>query len=71
MPDVATRLGEVRAPTLVLVGSEDVEDMQALAEKFATEIPGARLARIPGAAHVPNMEQPAAFDELLLGFLAC
>jgi 3-oxoadipate enol-lactonase len=69
-PDVATRLGEIRAPTLVLVGEEDVGDMQALADRFTTEIPGARRATIAGAAHVPNLEQPAAFDALVLGFLA-
>ena len=70
-PDVATRLGEIRAPTLVLVGDEDVDDMQALADRFTTEIPGARRATIAGAAHVPNLEQPArVFDALVLGFLA-
>ena len=70
MPDIAERLGEVQAPTLVLVGEEDVEDMHALAERFATEIPRARFATIPGAAHLPNLEQPAAFDRLVLEFLA-
>jgi 3-oxoadipate enol-lactonase len=70
VPDLAQRLGEVQAPTLVLVGEEDVEDMHALAKRFATEIPRARLATIPGAAHMPNMEQPAVFDKLVLEFLA-
>lgn len=70
VPDLATRLSEVQAPTLVLVGSEDVEDMHALAGRFAREIPRARLVTIPGAAHVPNLEQPAAFDELVLEFFA-
>jgi 3-oxoadipate enol-lactonase len=70
VPDVAERLPEVRAPTLVLVGEEDVDDMQALARKFAAGIPGARLATIPGAAHAPSLEQPAAFDGLVLEFLA-
>jgi pimeloyl-ACP methyl ester carboxylesterase len=70
VPEIAERLGEVQAPTLVLVGEEDVEDMHALAERLATEIPRARLATIPGAAHLPNLEQPAAFDKLVLDFLA-
>jgi 3-oxoadipate enol-lactonase len=70
VPDIAERLGEVQAPTLVLVGEEDVEDMHVLAERFATEIPRARLATIPGAAHLPNLEQPTAFDRLVLEFLA-
>ncbi len=70
IPDIAHRLGEVRAPALVLVGEEDVEDMHALAYRLAAGIPEARLATIRAAAHVPNMEQPAAFDALVLEFLA-
>jgi len=68
--DLAARLGALATPTLVLVGEEDVEDMQGLARRFATEIPGARRATIAGAAHLPSLEQPAAFDELVLDFLA-
>jgi pimeloyl-ACP methyl ester carboxylesterase len=59
VPDIAERLGEVQAPTLVLVGEEDVEDMHALAERFATEIPRARLATIPGAAPCRIWSNPA------------
>ena len=70
VPDIAERLGEVQAPTLVLVGEKDVDDMRALAERFAAEIPRARLVTVPGAAHVPSLEQPAAFDEHVLEFLA-
>jgi 3-oxoadipate enol-lactonase len=70
VPDVATRLGEVEAPTLVLVGDEDVGDMQLIARRLTAEIPVARVASIPGAAHLPSLEQPAAFDELVLGFLS-
>ena len=70
MPDIAERLAEVQAPALVLVGEEDVEDMHVLAARFAAGIARARRATIPGAAHLPNLEQPAAFDELVLDFFA-
>jgi 3-oxoadipate enol-lactonase len=69
VPDIADRLGEVQAPTLVLVGEEDIEDMHALAETLATGIPRAQLVTISGAAHMPNLEQPTVFDELVLAFL--
>jgi pimeloyl-ACP methyl ester carboxylesterase len=69
VPDLAERLGEIEAPTLVLVGAEDVPDMQAIAERLAREIPGARLATIPDTAHVPSMERPREFEELLFPFL--
>ncbi len=70
VPDVAERLGEVAVRTLVLVGEEDQPDMRAIAERLAREIPGARLAAIPAAAHVPSIERPREFDELVLPFLA-
>jgi 3-oxoadipate enol-lactonase len=69
VPDLAERLSEIRAPTLVLVGEEDVPDIHAIAQRLAAEIPGARLETIAGAGHVPNMERPREFDELVLGFL--
>jgi pimeloyl-ACP methyl ester carboxylesterase len=67
--DVAQRLGEIRAPTLVLVGEEDVPDIQAIANRLASEIPGARRATIANAAHAPSMEKPREFEQLVLGFL--
>jgi 3-oxoadipate enol-lactonase len=70
VPELSDRLGDVRIPTLVLFGEEDVEDIHRLAEILAAAIPDATLASIPGAAHVPNLEQPAAFDALVLDFLA-
>jgi pimeloyl-ACP methyl ester carboxylesterase len=70
VPDIGERLGAVHVPTLVLVGEEDVDDFQRLAKSMADEIPGARLATIPGTAHVPNLERPLAFDAVVLEFLA-
>ena len=67
--DVAERLAEIRAPTLVLTGEEDQPDIQAIADRLASEIPGARRATIANTAHVPSMERPEEFDELVLGFL--
>ncbi len=67
--DLLQRLGDVGVPTLVLVGEEDQPDMHAIAERLAREIPGARSARIAGTAHVPSMERPREFDELVLPFL--
>jgi len=67
--DVARRLKEIQAPTLVLVGAEDVPDIHAIADRLAREIPGARRSTIANTAHVPSMERPEEFDELVLGFL--
>jgi pimeloyl-ACP methyl ester carboxylesterase len=67
--DVSERLGEIKAPTLVLTGEEDRPDIQAIADRLAREIPGARRAAIANTAHVPSMERPEEFDQLVLGFL--
>jgi 3-oxoadipate enol-lactonase len=70
VPDLAQRLHQVRAPSLVLAGELDVADFRRIAERLAVEIPGARHATIAGAAHLPSMERPAEFDRLVLAFLA-
>jgi 3-oxoadipate enol-lactonase len=69
VPDVKSRYPEVGVPTLVLVGGEDVLDMHYFAGRFAAGIPGARKAKIPGTAHVPSLERPEEFDQLVLAFL--
>lgn len=63
------RLGEIRGPTLVLVGDRDVPEMLRLAEILATGIPGARKVVLEEADHVPNVRKPEEFNDLVIGFL--
>ncbi len=67
--DVGDRLGEISVPTLAIVGEHDVQDVHVVAERLEREI-GATRVTIAGAAHLPNLEKPREFDELVLGFLA-
>lgn len=67
---VGERLGEIRAPTLVIVGSEDVEDMHRVADRVVERVPGARKTVIEDAAHAANVERPQEFNRLVLEFLA-
>jgi len=69
-PPAGTRLGEVRAPTLILVGELDVPDILAICDRLETGITGARKVVIRGTAHVPNMERPEEFNRLVLEFLS-
>jgi 3-oxoadipate enol-lactonase len=69
-PAAATRLGEIGAPTLVIVGDLDVGGTVAACRKLATEIPGARLEVFEGVAHMVNLEQPERFTRLVRDFLA-
>ena len=67
--DLSERVSEVDAPTLVLVGEEDVRDMHEIAGRLERELPNARRASIANTAHVPSMERPREFDQLVLPFL--
>jgi pimeloyl-ACP methyl ester carboxylesterase len=68
-PKAIERLGAIAAPTLVVVGAEDVEDIRRAAEQLAAQITGARLETIAGAGHLPSLERPAELNRLLLDFL--
>jgi pimeloyl-ACP methyl ester carboxylesterase len=57
-------------PTLVMVGESDAIIPPAQARTMAEAIPGARLAVISGAGHLPPVEQPAATTASLREFLA-
>ena len=59
-PPAAERLAEISAPTLILYGDKDVTDVRLAAGPLAATIPGARLAVIPDAAHLPQMERPSS-----------
>lgn len=68
-PPVNDRLSEIRCPTLVLVGDEDVADMRAIATQVADSVGGARLVNISDTAHLPSLEQADEINALLLAFL--
>jgi pimeloyl-ACP methyl ester carboxylesterase len=63
------RLGEITAPTLVIVGGADLPVIKLDGEEWARCIPGARLAEIPEAGHIPNWEFPDRFNPVLAEFL--
>ncbi len=63
-------LPQINVPTLIVVGEEDLFTPPDIAKLMSDNIPGARLARIPGAGHLPNMEAPEAFNDILEEFIA-
>lgn len=69
-PPAIMRLAELRMPTLLIVGDRDILDFIELTRQLAAEIPQAQLATIPGVAHLPNMEKPEEFNNIVLDFLA-
>jgi 3-oxoadipate enol-lactonase len=68
--NVTSRLKEIKTPTLVICGNEDPATPPAMARDIQQGIPGAKLALIPQAAHLANIEQPEAFNRALADFLS-
>lgn len=67
--DHEKRLGDIAVPMLYLAGEHDMAAPAAAMRDMAKATPGARMTVIDGAAHIANMEAPAAFDAALAGFL--
>jgi 3-oxoadipate enol-lactonase len=68
-PPQLDHLGEVKAPTLVMIGGLDAPHMLQAGEEAAKRIPGARKIVYPEAGHMINMEQPEKFNRDLEAFL--
>jgi 3-oxoadipate enol-lactonase len=65
----ADRLGSIRAPTLVLSGSEDLQTPPRCSKELAAGIKGARSG-VLNAGHMLHVELPRTFNQAVLGFLA-
>jgi pimeloyl-ACP methyl ester carboxylesterase len=68
-PPAVTRLGEVRCPTLVVVGALDHPELLRAADLMSKGIPNARKVIIDDSGHVPSFERPDVFNRALLEFL--
>ena len=67
--DRRAALGAIAVPTLVIAGERDTAAPLTVMERMAARIPDAELIVLPGAGHLANLEQPAAFNGALLAFL--
>jgi 3-oxoadipate enol-lactonase len=64
-PPALGRLGEIRVPVLVLTGGLDLDAVQDTASRVLAGIAGARRIDWRDAGHLPSLENPAAFADLL------
>jgi len=68
--DVEKDLGKIRVPTHYLSGADDkVGGPPALMAALAAQVPGARHASVPGAAHIANIQNPGGFNAAVVKFL--
>jgi 2-hydroxy-6-oxonona-2,4-dienedioate hydrolase len=69
VPPALERLQELAVPTLVILGELDDASLASIGEILTARIVGAQKVIIPGAAHLPNMEKPEEFNQIILAFL--
>jgi pimeloyl-ACP methyl ester carboxylesterase len=67
-PDSVTLLSQITCPTQIIVGDLDQATPPSDAELLANRISNARLAVIPQAAHLANLEQPETFNRIVASF---
>ena len=68
--DLTRRLGQIKVPTLVMVGELDAATPVPLAEALAAGIAGAKFVLLRGCGHCPPLEQPEIFLKHVEAFLA-
>jgi 3-oxoadipate enol-lactonase len=70
LADQRDRVQEIRVPTLVLVGDQDLVTPVDLSNELVDLIPDARMHVIPGVGHLTNLEKPDDFNGIVAPFLA-
>jgi pimeloyl-ACP methyl ester carboxylesterase len=67
-PDSVPLLRQITCPTQIIVGELDQATPPSDAKLMAEQISHARLTIIPNAAHLANLEQPEAFNQIVSAF---
>ncbi|MEW6735038.1 MAG: alpha/beta hydrolase [Acidobacteriota bacterium] len=67
--DYTPLLPQIAVPTLIVVGSEDQFTPVSDAEFMRARIPNSRVAVIEATGHMPNLEKPAVFNNILNEFI--
>jgi 3-oxoadipate enol-lactonase len=67
--DYLDRISAIKIPTLILVGEDDPGTPVSASEAMHERIAGSKLAVLPSARHLSNVEQAEAFNAALLNFL--
>jgi pimeloyl-ACP methyl ester carboxylesterase len=68
-PSALPRLGEITAPTLVVLGDRDLDAIEEIGRLLRDGIPGARLVTLTGADHLLPLRAPDALNALLTDHL--
>jgi pimeloyl-ACP methyl ester carboxylesterase len=67
--DIMNELGEIKVPTLIISGEEDILTPVKYGEYLSQKISNSKLHVINGAGHFMMQEKPDEFNRVLLEFL--
>src|SRR5262249_30028257 len=67
--DFTAQLPSVKVPTLTLRDAQDPDGTTPAMRQLAQLVPGARYEEIPNANHFCNVDQPDAFNRIMMGWL--
>ena len=68
--DTTERLALISAPTLVIAGELDQGAPVSMSQVLADKIPQANMIVLQQASHISSIEQPQAFNDAVIGFIA-
>ena len=67
--DIRRRVSQIQVPTLIVAGQRDKSVPVSMSQFLHGEIGGSRLEIIPNCGHLPMIEKPLEFNNILTGFL--
>ncbi len=67
--DLRLKIGEIKAPALVIWGDEDLAVPLRHGKRLVRELPHAELVILEGAGHLPNEEFPEVVNRAMVDFL--
>ncbi|WP_026881102.1 alpha/beta fold hydrolase [Clostridium akagii] len=68
-PPASERLREITKRTLLIIGSDDCQPIKEIVRLLETDINMVRKVEINGTGHLPNLDKPDKFNEIVLEFL--
>lgn len=61
---------KIKSPTVIITGDRDFDLFDQIGEHLFNTLPDSRRVKLEWAGHLPNLERPAEFEELLVSLIA-
>lgn len=68
-PPTAEKISTIKAPTLIIVGDQDAENIRQIADILSRDIAGSKKVIMNNVSHHLNMEKPTEFNGIVINFL--